>query len=40
MTALSGQDINTLGTDLKNLEKEVRKQSVPKELSAGISAAI
>jgi len=40
MTALAGQDINTLGSDLKNLEGDVRRQSVPKELSAGIAAAI
>ena len=40
MTALAGRDISTLASDLKNLEKEVRHQSVPKELSAGIAAAI
>ena len=40
MTALAGQDISTLLSDLKNLEAEVRRQSVPKELSAGIAAAI
>jgi hypothetical protein len=40
MTALAGQDINALESDLKNLEKELRRQSVPKELSAGIAAAI
>jgi len=40
MTALSGQDIGTLASDLKDLEAEVRRQSVPRELSAGIAAAI
>ena len=40
MTAFAGQDISTLALDLKNLEKEARRQSVPKELSAGIAAAI
>ena len=40
MTALGSQDIDALGSDLKDLEKEVRRLSVPKELSAGIAAAI
>jgi hypothetical protein len=40
MTALTGQDVNALGSDLKNLEKELRRESVPKELSAGVAAAI
>jgi len=40
MTALTGQDIRTLASDLMDLEKEVRRQHVPKELSAGIAAAI
>lgn len=40
MTALTGQDLTTLESDLKNLEKEMREQSVPKELSAGVAAAI
>jgi hypothetical protein len=40
MTALVGQDINTLEFDLRNLEKEVRRQKVPKELSTGTAAAI
>ena len=40
MTALASQDMSTLESDLENLEKEVKRQSVPKELSAGIAAAI
>jgi hypothetical protein len=40
MTALAGQDVNALASDLKNLEKELRRQSVPKELSAGVAAAV
>jgi hypothetical protein len=40
MTALTGQDVSALESDLKNLEKEVRRQGVPKELSAGVAAAI
>jgi hypothetical protein len=40
MTALVGQDIKTLESDLRNLENALRRQSVPKELSTGIAAAI
>jgi hypothetical protein len=40
MTTFVSQDIDALDVDLKNLEKEVRHLSVPKELSAGIAAAI
>jgi hypothetical protein len=40
MTAASGQDIQSLEDILKNLDKELRKAGVPKEVSAGVGATI
>ena len=40
MTALARQDVNVLESDLRNLESALRRESVPKEMSAGIAAAI
>jgi len=40
MTAVSSQDIPSLGSVLKSLDKRLRKQGVPKELSAGVAATI
>ncbi len=40
MTALSNQDVQSLESLLKNLDKQLRNQGVPKELSAGVAATI
>lgn len=40
LTALGTPDIQSLGSDLRKLEEEVRHNSVPKELSTGVAAAI
>jgi len=40
MTAASGQDVQSLESVLKNLDKQLRNQAVPKELSAGVAATI
>jgi hypothetical protein len=40
MTAASGQDLQSLESALKSLDKQLRKQSVPKELSAGVAATL
>ena len=40
MTAASGQDIQSLESILRNLDQQLRNQSVPKELSAGVAATI
>jgi hypothetical protein len=40
MTAASNQDIQSLESVLKNLDHQLRKQGVPKELSAGVAATI
>jgi hypothetical protein len=40
MTAASSQDVENLGSILRNLAQQLRNQDVPKELSAGIAATI
>jgi hypothetical protein len=40
MTALSGQDVQSLESVLRTLDQGLRKQGVPKELSAGVAATI
>ena len=40
MTALSSQDIQSLESVLRNLDKQLRDQDVPKEISAGVAATI
>jgi hypothetical protein len=40
MTAIANQDLQSLGSALKGLEKQVRDDGVPKELSAGVAATI
>jgi hypothetical protein len=40
MTALSGQDLQSLESVLRNLDQGLRKQGVPKELSAGVASTI
>jgi hypothetical protein len=40
MTATAGQDIRSLEGVFKNLDGQLRKQGVPKELSAGVAATI
>ena len=40
MTVLSNQTIQSLGSDLSDLDKQLRGQAVPKELSAGVAATI
>ena len=40
MTALSSQDVQSLGSDLRNLDQRLRNQDVPGELSAGVAAII
>jgi hypothetical protein len=40
MTALSGEDVQDLQNVLKDLDQNLRKQGVPKELSAGVAATI
>lgn len=40
MTAASNQDIGSLESILKNLDRQLRKQGVAKELSAGVAATI
>jgi hypothetical protein len=40
MTALSTQDVQTLESALRELDKAVRKQGVAKELSAGVAATM
>ena len=40
MTATNSQDVGSLGSILRNLDGQLRKQSVPKELSAGVAATI
>jgi hypothetical protein len=40
MTALSSQDLQSLASTLKTLDKQLRHQGVPKEQSAGIAATI
>jgi hypothetical protein len=40
MTALGSQDVQSLASVLKTLNDQIRKQDVPKELSAGVAAII
>jgi hypothetical protein len=40
MTAVSNQDLQSLKSALTSLEKQLRNQGVPKELSAGVAATI
>jgi hypothetical protein len=40
ITAINSDDVQSLRDTLKNLEQQVRKQGVPKELSAGVAATI
>jgi len=40
MTAVSGQDLQSLESILRDIDKQLRNQSVPKELSAGVAATI
>ena len=40
MTAASSQDVGSLESILRNLDRELRKQGVPKEQSAGVAATI
>jgi len=40
IAAATGQDIQSLGSILRNLDQQLRKQGVPKEQSAGVSATI
>ncbi len=40
MTAASSQDVQSLESVLRNLDKQLRNQDVPKELSAGVAATI
>ncbi len=40
MAAVAGQDVQSLGSILKNLDQQLRHQGVPKEQSAGIAATI
>jgi hypothetical protein len=40
MTATSSQDVQSLEFTLKDLDKQLRDQGVPKELSAGVAATI
>jgi hypothetical protein len=40
MTAASSQDVQSLESVLRNLDKQLRNQAVPKELSAGVAATI
>ena len=40
MAALSSQDVQSLGTTLKDLDQQLRHQGVPKEQSVGVAATI
>ena len=40
MAALSSQDVQSLGTVLKDLDQQLRHQGVPKEQSVGVAATI
>src|SRR3989454_11738563 len=40
MTAASSQDVESLESILRNLVRQLRKQGVPKEQSAGVAATI
>ncbi len=40
MTALISQNVQSLESDLRNLDQRLRNQDVPKELSAGVAATI
>jgi len=40
MTAASSQDVESLESILRNLDRQLRKQGVPKEQSAGVAATI
>jgi hypothetical protein len=40
MTALVAQDVKALESTLKDLERQLRKQGVPKELSGGVACTI
>jgi hypothetical protein len=40
MTALSSQDVQSLGSVLTNLDQQFRSQGIPKEISAGVAATI
>jgi hypothetical protein len=40
MTAVRSEDIQGLGTALRNMDQQLRKEDVPKELSAGVAATI
>jgi hypothetical protein len=40
MTALSSQDVQSLGSVLTTLDQQFRGQGIPKELSAGVAATI
>jgi len=40
MTAASSQDVGSLESILKNLDRQLRKKGVPKEQSAGVAATI